>query len=393
MTRAGADVSAWFGLLGPVAAVVDGTRVSLGGPKQRCVLSLLLLEPGRVVSRERIVDAVWGDDPPDGAANALQAAVSRLRRVLRGHMGTSLVAHGSGYLVEVDPAQVDLHRFRELTVRARQCVQDGDDAGAAPLFDRAIALWRGQPLAGIDSDLMQQRVVPGLERERISALVDSHDLALRMDQGARLVPQLTQLVEEHPFEERLRVQLMLALQGRGQLAAALDVYRRWRALLADEHSLEPSEDIQRLQQSMLRGSPAAALVQRYAAAAQFRAAPGTTGEASTTATVRAQRPPARLAFGLFGLVEVECLTAPALAVLLDVPTADADTVLRDLAAANLLTISPTDRRLYRLPGSLRPAAVDCARTQLDHADLTTVLRRTVRYVLTTQSPANAVDTS
>lgn len=393
MTTAGTDSAAMFGLLGPVEAVVDGERVSLGGPKQRCVLSLLLLEPGRVVSKERIIDAVWGEDPPDGAANALQAAVSRLRRVLGGQMGTSLVAHGSGYLVEVDPARVDLHRFRELATRARQSTQDGDDAAAAPLFDRAIALWRGRPLAGIDSDLVQQRVVPGLDRERISALVDSHDLALRMDQGARLVPQLTHLVEEHPFEERLHVQLMLALQSRGQLAAALDVYRKWRTLLADEHGLEPSEDIQRLHQSMLRGTPAATLVKRYAAAPPARAVSAATGEVSATvAAYRAQRPLARLAFGLFGLAEVECLTAPTLAVLLDVPTAEADALLRDLAATKLLTVVPSDRRLYRLPSSLRPAAVHCAATQLGQTDLTAVLRRTVRYVLTSQSPANAVDT-
>jgi DNA-binding SARP family transcriptional activator len=379
-----------FGLLGTVAAIVDGVPVSVGGPKQRCVLSLLLLEPGQVVSRERLVDAVWGEDPPDDVANALQAAVSRLRRVLGGRAGTTLVARGAGYAVDVEPSQVDLHLFRELTAEARARTRDGDDAGAAPLFDRAIALWRGAPLSDVGSDLVQQRLVPGLAQERVAALVDAHDVALRMDQGPRVVPNLLRLVEEHPFEERFRLQLMLALHGCGQVPAALAVYQRWRGLLAREHGIEPGERLQSVQREMLRGAATVALVRRYASVAgtagesapSIAAGGGDIGHAWAVTACQAQQPLARATFGLLGVTEVEHVSAAATAVLLGVPNDRAETALHALLAANLLeTTSTEDGPCYRIPPALRSAAVAVGQAELDRAVVTAALGRVLRHLV------------
>ncbi|WP_291410582.1 BTAD domain-containing putative transcriptional regulator [Actinophytocola sp.] len=238
-----------FRVLGAVEA--DAAAAGLGGPRQRCLLGLLLLEAGRVVPAGRIAEAIWGDDPPANSRNSIQATVSRLRRVLT---GVGLVARGDGYALEIDPRQVDLHRFRELVGLAREAAES-DGERAAALYEQALALWRGAPLADVSSDLVRQRLAPALERERLAARLDQHDVLLALGRAAELASVLLELVDEHPFEQRLCGQLMRTLAAVGRPTEGLAAYQALRARLADELGLDPAEELRELEVAILRGEP------------------------------------------------------------------------------------------------------------------------------------------
>lgn len=254
---------AQFGVLGTVQVTVDGTDLPVGGPKQRCVMGMLLLEPGRVVPTGRIAEAVWGADRPAEMTNALQAAASRLRRVLATRTEARLVGRADGYQLEVDEDQVDVHRSRRLIAAARTHVATGAEARATQLFEQALSLWRGRPFANVDSALVQDRLVPPLSQEYLGALVESQDCALRMGHGARLIPQLSRLVEEYPFEQRLRAQLLVALYDAGRAVDALREYYRLRTVLVNELGIEPDDELRSMHQAILRGVPAGELVRTH----------------------------------------------------------------------------------------------------------------------------------
>lgn len=254
---------AQFGVLGTVQVTVDGTDLPVGGPKQRCVMGMLLLEPGRVVPTGRIAEAVWGADRPAEMTNALQAAASRLRRVLATRTEARLVGRADGYQLEVDEDQVDVHRSRRLIAAARTHVATGAEPRATQLFEQALSLWRGRPFANVDSALVQDRLVPPLSQEYLGALVESQDCALRMGHGARLIPQLSRLVEEYPFEQRLRAQLLVALYDAGRAVDALREYYRLRTVLVNELGIEPDDELRSMHQAILRGVPAGQLVRTH----------------------------------------------------------------------------------------------------------------------------------
>ncbi|QFU92793.1 Regulatory protein AfsR [Amycolatopsis sp. YIM 10] len=239
-----------FGILGPleITGMPSGT-ISAG--RQRCLLAMLLLEPGQVVPLERIADALWGEQWPDTVRNAVQVVVSRLRRSFAGHP-VQVLARANGYLIDVAPNRVDLHRFRASVAKARELAWH-DDAAAAELFQRALCLWRGAPLAGIESELISERIAPALEHERVGALLDYHDAVLRLDRAAELVPALLALTHEHPFEQRLWAQLMIALHRTGRTRDALAAYRRLHRRLSRELGLEPMAELRALEQAVLRG--------------------------------------------------------------------------------------------------------------------------------------------
>jgi DNA-binding SARP family transcriptional activator len=235
-----------FRLLGPLE-VVDGERsVALPGRKARATLAALLLRAGEEVSADRLIDDIWGEQAPSTARNSLHNHVSALRKAL----GPETVVTGSsGYLIRIEDDQLDLARFRQL-VEAAQAIAE-DDARAQTLRD-ALALWRGSALADLAYEPFGVLEAPRLEELRLAAQVDLLDAELALGRHADLLPELESLVEAHPFDERLRGQLMLALYRAGRQADALDAYAETRRFLVDELGIEPSQPLRDLQQALLR---------------------------------------------------------------------------------------------------------------------------------------------
>src|SRR5262245_22130124 len=225
-----------FSLLGPLTATVDGTPIELGGQKRRALLAALLLRPGEVVPRDDLIDAVWGEDPPDTARNTLQVYVSQLRKLLP---DGSLETTPDGYRLAIDPGAVDVFEFESLTQSGRSALTIGDATGASETLRRALDLWRG-PL----TDVPQLEAVR-LDELRLTAVEDRVDADLTLGRHVQLVGELERLVAEHPLRARLRGQLMLALYRSGRQADALAVYQRARRTLADELGIEPGESLRR----------------------------------------------------------------------------------------------------------------------------------------------------
>ncbi|MEV6901034.1 BTAD domain-containing putative transcriptional regulator [Amycolatopsis sp. NPDC051372] len=227
-------------LLGPLEVRTDdGAPVEVAGARLRALLSALALEPGREVSAARLVDAVWGEDPP-ATANALQALVSRLRKA-----GVTLESTSAGYRLS---AGVDATRFEELVAKARHA----DDAETVTLLREALDLWRGPGRA--DSPYFQAPFAR-LTELRLGAAEDHAEAALRLGGGEELVAELTTLRSEHPLRERLAAALMRALCAAGRPADALTVYERLRKALTEELGTDPSAQLSALHTAILRDSP------------------------------------------------------------------------------------------------------------------------------------------
>ncbi|MBB5959566.1 DNA-binding SARP family transcriptional activator/tetratricopeptide (TPR) repeat protein [Saccharothrix tamanrassetensis] len=241
-----------FGLLGPTAVWHDGVEIAVTSAQQRCVLALLLSEAGRIVSLDRLVDALWEDDAvPRTARNVVQGCVSELRRVLAVDPTVRLTYKPPGYLLRVDRERVDLHRFRALVVRARD---DVDEADRAASLRRAVELWRGEPLADVEAP----GLVPlreALAEERLAVLEDCLEAEVGSGRHAEAVPELRALVAGHPLRERSAGLLMLALYRGGRAAEALEHYRQVRERLADELGTDPGPELQRLHQRILTADP------------------------------------------------------------------------------------------------------------------------------------------
>src|SRR5919201_1093184 len=246
------DAPPRFSLLGPLAVTLDGEPVSLGGQKRRALLATLLLEPKRVVSRDRLIDALWGEDPPDTARNTVQVYVSQLRKLLPEGM---LETAPPGYRLAVEPDTVDVFEFVRLSEEGRAALAAGDAARAAETLRTALALWRGPPLADLAWEPFAQSEIVRLEELRLAALEDRIDADLALGRHGQLVSELEQLVAEHPLRERLRGQLMLALYRSGREAEALEAYQATRRALVDELGIEPSPALQQLETAILRQDP------------------------------------------------------------------------------------------------------------------------------------------
>lgn len=237
-----------YRLLGPVEAWRAGRRLSLGGPKPRALLAALLLEPGRVVSVDALIDAIWGERPPDTARSLIQSYVSALRRALS---ADAIETRPPGYLIHADTALVDRVEFERLAVQGRQAAAEGDHAAAARLLGDALALWRGPALGGIGEAL--RAMADQLDEARQAALEERIAARLaRTGSETDLVAELTALVSRHPTRERLRGQLMLALYRLGRQADALAVYAEGRDVLTEELGIDPGPDLRRMHEAILR---------------------------------------------------------------------------------------------------------------------------------------------
>ncbi len=244
-----------FGLLGLVEVKRDGESLRLGGMRQRALLAILVLNANEPVSRDRLIALLFGDDAGDGAANALQAAVSRLRRSFGDDSGV-LATEPSGYALRVAPENIDLARFESLREQGRQARAGGDEVAAADAFKGALGQWRGPPLADLTELDGVQGEIRRLEALRLATEMDRIDMELAIGDGAELVGELDSLIAANPLQERLRRQLMLALYRSGRQADALALYRDTHDLLGEELGLEPSRELQELERSILRHDPA-----------------------------------------------------------------------------------------------------------------------------------------
>ena len=244
-----------FRILGPLEATDGKGPIALGGARQRTVLAVLLLHENEVVSTDRLIDELWGENPPQTAKTALQGYVSRLRRALGG-AGGSLVTHAPGYLLQVEPGQLDRDRFEALLGRAREDRAQGNAEGAAVLLREALALWRGPTLADFRYEPFAQSEIARLEELRLVALEARIDLDLAGGRAGDLVSELEVLVAAHPLRERFRGQLMLALYRSGRQAEALAAYQEARRVLVEELGIEPGPELQRLERQILRQEPA-----------------------------------------------------------------------------------------------------------------------------------------
>jgi predicted ATPase/DNA-binding SARP family transcriptional activator len=234
-----------FRLLGPLEVESDGAVLPVGGPRQRALLAFLLLHPNELVRREALIDALWGEEPPARAGNALQVAIHGLRRVV-GRERIETV--GEGYRLQLEPGELDLERFEELLER---------DPGAA------LELWRGPALADVEAPFAGAEAAR-LEELRLAAIEARIEAELAAGAHDLLAPELERLIAEHPFRERLRGQLMLALYRAGRQAEALDAYQAARRVLVEELGIEPSPDLQELERAILRQDPALAAPSRAA---------------------------------------------------------------------------------------------------------------------------------
>ena len=230
-----------FRILGPLEVVDGGQSLRLGGARQRALLALLLTQPNEVVSTDRLIDELWGAQPPKAALNTVQYYISQLRKLLGvGRIETC----PPGYRIRVKPDELDLQRFERL-------VNDGGEEA----LQEALSLWRGAALADLAYESFAQGEAMRLDELRLVAFERRVDAGLERGKHDELVPELEQLIVAHPLRERPRGQLMLALYRSGRQAEALGVYQDARRMLVDELGIDPSPALQELERAMLRQDP------------------------------------------------------------------------------------------------------------------------------------------
>ncbi|MFC7276544.1 BTAD domain-containing putative transcriptional regulator [Paractinoplanes rhizophilus] len=249
-----------FEVLGEVRAFRAGLPVDLGPAKQRAVLAVLLLQAGRPVPTHQIVDAVWGDEPPENGANVVQKYVAGLRRALDPDRaprtpGELLALTGSGYVLRTAGAVVDADEFQAAVKRAAAERAADRPLEAASTLRGALGLWRGEALAGLGGSVFEAARTR-LADARASAWETWAEIGLAQGRAAMIIPELTQLVAEFPLREGLRAQLMLALHQTGRQAEALAVFRDSREYFLDEFGAEPGERMQEAHRKILRSEPA-----------------------------------------------------------------------------------------------------------------------------------------
>ncbi len=250
-------MSVEFRVLGPIEVVDDAEAIRLGGPRQRAVLAILLLQANRVVPVEQIADGLYGEGAPATAVAQVRDHVSQLRRLLGQPPGANggesiLETRSPGYLLRVEPDGVDAFRFERMTDEADAALDRGDARAAAELARQALELWRGPPFADFTHESFAQPAIARLEELRLRAVESRIKAELMLGRGGDLVSELEELTRAHPLREQLRAHLMLALYRSGRQAEALAVFHESRKILGDELGIEVSPALRELASLMLR---------------------------------------------------------------------------------------------------------------------------------------------
>jgi YVTN family beta-propeller protein len=240
-----------FRVLGPLEVSQDGRVLPLGGAKQRALLATLLVRANRVVSTDALLDELWGERPPESAANMVQGYVSRLRKLLSSGDEDVIVHSPPGYLLRVKADRVDSHRFEQLMQKAAKARASGEIEEAGLMLREALALWRGAALADVELNSFVELELRRLEELRLTATEERIEVDLELGRHAEVAAELDALVAEHPLRERLRCQLMLALYRCGRQSEALEVYRDGRRQLVEEIGIEPAPQLRELERAIL----------------------------------------------------------------------------------------------------------------------------------------------
>jgi len=257
-----------FRILGPVEVLQDGRTLRLGGPKQRALLALLLLEANRVVSIDRLAEDLYGDAAPASAVTQIHGHVSQLRKLLGGD-GSVLETRPPGYVIRLAAGQLDLQTFERLTREAAEAVGGGDAEGAASRLTDALGLWRGAPLADLAAEPFAGAAAARLDDLLLAAQEQQIDAWLTLGRSVDAASAVERLIEAHPYRERLRAQLMLALYRSGRQAEALEAYKSAREALV-ELGIEPTPALQELQRAILNQAAELDPAARVAAAPRIR---------------------------------------------------------------------------------------------------------------------------
>jgi YVTN family beta-propeller protein len=246
-----------FRVLGPVEATANSVPLELGGPKQRALLVLLLLRANEVVPRERLIDDLWADSPPASARDTIKVYVGRLRKIFAQNGSREvLLTRGGGYLLQIEPDQLDLNRFVRLAASGSRALAEGDAERAKAALDEAVSLWHGTPLVDLGDVPFARAEQARLEELRLAAVEERIEADLALGHASAVVPELRQLTSEHPYRERLHRQLMLALYRSGRQAEALAAYQDARTILVEQLGIEPSSELRDLENAILAHDPA-----------------------------------------------------------------------------------------------------------------------------------------
>ena len=268
-----------YRLLGPIEAGVNGHALDIGGPKQRALLTILLLSANRPVSRDVLADRLWGECPPAGAQHTLEVYISRLRKTFEPVTGGPVVLTRPGaYLLRAPRERIDVHRFERLAGEGRRALAANAPGRAAAGLREALALWRGAPLADVSDEPFAQAEIARLNELRAGVVEDRIEADLALGRHGDVVSELEALVAAHPLRERLYQQLMIALYRCGRQAEALAVYQSARRVLTEELGIEPSPGLKRIERAILEQDVSLEL-------------PGRQGKPQAIASARGERPP------------------------------------------------------------------------------------------------------
>lgn len=283
-----------FQLLGPLQVVGDRAPLSLGQPKQRALLACLLLRRGRFVSRDELIEVLWGQRPPKSAVSSLHVYIHGLRRLLG---ADRIQSRGMAYCVQLEPGELDLEHFEELVEQSRNALDRREADRAVGALESALGLWRGRALGGLPPELLADERAH-LGELHLSALELLIEARLARGDHQQVIAQVSRLIAEHPFRERLREHQILALYRAGRQTDALEAYRRARNTLVEEIGIEPGPRLRALEAAILRQEPGLAPASLPSAAQEMVA---------SRAEVALPSPPTKLIGRVHELAEVEAL--------------------------------------------------------------------------------------